>query len=129
MSAPDARDVIAATINDEGWTCEAHEPDQFGECQQCHATQLRTAQAALDALTETGFVVVRLPEPSTDSWGDPEWIVPHTANRPGRVRIDSDGRFSALGCPNPSPSPADAEALAAALLAAAAYAKAGEGRG
>lgn len=107
MSAPDARDVIAATINDEGWTCEAHEPDPFGECQQCHATQLRTAQVALDALTEAGFAVVKLPEPSrTHSNREAKWT-------------DGPGSRAA----------ADHAAFGAALLAAAAWAEAGEDRG
>lgn len=121
MSAPEtARDVLAAhSLEVDECRCGAN----------CGGDRSVHAAHQLDVLTEAGFAVVKLPEPSTDSWGDPEWTVPHTANRPGRVRIDSDGRFSALGCPNPSSSTDDAEALAAALLAAAAHAEAGEGRG
>lgn len=120
MSAPDARDVIAATINDEGWTCEAHEPDPFGECQQCHATQLRTAQVALDALTEAGFAVVKLPEQTGVSWdGKPEWSVETARAYVDNYGVSWVGHFA----------PAMVRPFAAALLAAAAHAEAGEDRG
>ena len=132
MSAPDARDVIAATINDEGWTCEAHEPDPFGECQQCHATQLRTAQVALDALTEAGYVVTKLPEPSrthgnreakwTDrsSFAEPGYLKWSVGVTEGGIPFASARRGDGPG----SRAAADHAAFGAALLAAASYAEA-----
>lgn len=42
-------EAMAKAANDEGWTCEAHEPDPFGECSQCLPGQTRLAQVTLDA--------------------------------------------------------------------------------
>lgn len=43
MTTPNLEQTIAKAINDDGWTCEAHEPRDFGECIRCRDSQLRTA--------------------------------------------------------------------------------------
>lgn len=41
---------IARVINDEGWTCEYHEPEDFGQCTGCVEGQLRLARRIVAAL-------------------------------------------------------------------------------
>ena len=49
----------------DGWTCDTHEPEQWGSCPDCTTSHLRTARRALTAalphLAATGDA--RTPEP------------------------------------------------------------------
>lgn len=118
MSAPEtARDVIAEELCrlDEGWMVADYLPD---------------ADGVLDALTEAGFAVVKLPDPHpredigevTTRWEDG---LPHT------VDVWDDNRDQVQLSYNFEPSepltPSESRYLGSALLAAAAYAEAGEG--
>lgn len=131
MTGQDARDVIAEAINDDGWTCDVHEPHRFGECTPCRDAQTHTAQAALDALTDAGYAIVRLPERDmTSEHATPEsqHEVPLWALGDGLVAVVSTccGELSVTGGDY---QPDEGRTLAAAILAAAAHAEAGEGRG
>lgn len=110
MSAPDARDVIAEALcrRDEGWMVADYLPD---------------ADGVLDALTEQGFAVVRLPEPdhrcdACSGWrpdGTLHQIVGYRLYRTVSVEESTDEPMT----------PDQARGLGASLLAAAAYAEAG----
>lgn len=42
-------DVVARVINDEGWTCVAHEPLDYGDCFDCGVGQHRLAVQVINA--------------------------------------------------------------------------------
>lgn len=41
---------VAKAINDEGWTCEYHEPESFAVCGGCFEGQTRLARKIIDVL-------------------------------------------------------------------------------
>lgn len=130
MSGQDARDVIAATINDDGWTCDVHEPSDPMVCPDCWDSQTRTAQKALDELTAAGFAVVKLPEPVHRCDRDAAWITPdgevYQVDFDRRNGIWVSDRTTTTGQTFGPTLPSRAHEVAAALLAATAYAEAGE---
>lgn len=73
MTGQDARDVIAEAINDDGWTCDVHEPHRFGECTPCRDAQTHTAQAALDALAAADWTLIRGSEYQRDLAAIADW--------------------------------------------------------
>lgn len=50
MGAGAALMVVARAMNDEGWTCQAHEPDDFGACTTCYEGQMRCASTIVERL-------------------------------------------------------------------------------
>ena len=48
---PDTIERLGEIIDNEGWTCEAHEPHGFGECSNCVGPQTSLVVAVLDSLT------------------------------------------------------------------------------
>lgn len=54
MNEPKAVEAIARIINDEGWTCTAHEPESFGACPDCRKAQTKLASEIITALKEFG---------------------------------------------------------------------------
>lgn len=62
MTIPNLEQIIAKAINDDGWTCEAHEPQDFGECTRCRDSQLHTAAHVVAAIRDSGLTVIALPD-------------------------------------------------------------------
>ena len=45
--------ALARIVNDEGWTCDTHEPTAFGECSDCYASQSHLGARLASFVTET----------------------------------------------------------------------------
>lgn len=129
MSGQDARDVIGRAIHEhDANACMGgvEWPTWDDLDDEGRAAYEPVGDAVLDALTDAGFAVVKLPDGKRDHWG--EWLWPVRSTRGGCSMITVHGDVALLGVPSPY-SPADAPAIAAAILAAAAHAEAGEHRG
>ncbi|QHB37281.1 hypothetical protein SEA_GUDMIT_52 [Gordonia phage Gudmit] len=62
MTTPNLEQIIAKAINDDGWTCDIHEPHDFGDCTQCRDAQLHTAAHVVAVIRDSGLTVIALPE-------------------------------------------------------------------
>lgn len=134
MTGQDARDVIAAHERVHGMrlaTCKCgwEEPIRGRDVTVLHAAH------QLDALTDVGFAIVKLPEQMTDrsavcasikDW--PMWQLGDSwaaVDAEGDIEVETDSQTANVS----GMSITDAMNLACVVLAAAAHAEAGEDRG
>ncbi|MDJ0454387.1 hypothetical protein [Gordonia amicalis] len=112
MTTPNLEQIIAKAINDDGWTCDVHEPHDFGDCTSCRDIQLHTAAHVVAAIRDSGLTVIALPEADDADDDGSEWWV-----RKDSI-VAEDGGVSLFAGTEPMGADNAAE-LGAAILAAA----------
>lgn len=114
------RAELARLLDPDAWSATEEDQVTFGALCDFRARRAESERTA-DRILGAGYAVVRLPEPTLDDMGQPEWPVKTRCDDARLYLRDSDGRLGMDGVPNPIASPEHAESLAGALLAGATY--------